>query len=80
MRAKLHICPLRQFDWVSKRGERTVPRRELMTTQSELRSVVWLLMGSTGSTPGILELTKDHLSFLASGAGALTKGQLRALA
>jgi hypothetical protein len=33
----------------------------------ELRSVVWLLKGTTGSTEGVLELSRGRLSFTMSG-------------
>ncbi|MFC5749560.1 hypothetical protein [Actinomadura rugatobispora] len=47
-----------------------------MITQ-ELRTVVWLMMGSTGSAPGTLRLGDGRLTFEAYGRGALTGGQLR---
>ncbi|XVQ11378.1 hypothetical protein ACQP1W_02030 [Spirillospora sp. CA-255316] len=43
----------------------------------ELRTVVWLMMGSTGSAPGTLHLADGRLTFEAYGRGALTGGQLR---
>jgi hypothetical protein len=44
-----------------------------------IRCIAWLLMGMTGSTPGVLELKDSSLSFIACGAGVLTKRQLRRL-
>ena len=41
---------------------------------------VWLLMGLTGSTEGILSLKDNHIAFQAFGKGALTNGQLKSLA
>lgn len=45
----------------------------------DIRSVVWLLMGLTGSAAGLLRLEHGRLSFAAHGRGALTGGQLRKL-
>lgn len=44
---------------------------------SQLTALVWLLMGSTGSTPGVLRMARGRLVFEAHGRGALTGGQLR---
>ncbi|MBW8483102.1 hypothetical protein [Actinomadura parmotrematis] len=44
-----------------------------------MRSLVWLMMGSTGSVPGELHLSDGRLVFEAYGRGALTGGQLREL-
>jgi len=41
---------------------------------------VWLLMGFTGSTYGILEMKDSIISFTAYNQGALTHGQLKKLA
>ena len=46
---------------------------------SSLCTAAWLLMGITGSSPGVLKLENGRLSFDAHGRGALTKGQLRQL-
>jgi hypothetical protein len=43
------------------------------------RTAAWLIMGSTGSTPGVLEVSGGHLRFTADGRGALTNGQLAEL-
>jgi hypothetical protein len=43
------------------------------------RTAAWLLMGSTGSTPGVLEVVGGHLRFTTDGHGALTSGQLSEL-
>jgi hypothetical protein len=51
-----------------------------VTDESSLRTVAWLLMGLTGSAPGLLQLAAGRLSFTAQGRGALTTGQLRRLA
>lgn len=50
-----------------------------MNTHHDLRTLAWLIMGSTGSTPGVLRLSGGRLSFEAHGRGALTLGQLRTL-
>ncbi|WP_214404387.1 hypothetical protein [Pseudonocardia lacus] len=44
-----------------------------------LRTTAWLIMGSTGSTPGVLELVDGRVRFTAAGRGALTGGQLTEL-
>lgn len=44
-----------------------------------LQTLAWLIMGSTGSTPGVLGMEGGRLRFEAHGRGALTMGQLRAL-
>lgn len=44
-----------------------------------LQTLAWLIMGSTGSTPGVLCLEGGRLRFEAHGRGALTMGQLRTL-
>ncbi|MQY05798.1 hypothetical protein [Actinomadura macrotermitis] len=44
-----------------------------------MKSIVWLMMGSTGSVPGSLHLADGRLVFEAYGRGALTGGQLREL-
>ena len=43
------------------------------------RTVAWLLMGLTGSAPGVLQVSDGRLSYTAHGRGALTGGQLREL-
>jgi len=43
------------------------------------RTAAWLIMGTTGSTPGVLEVAGDRLRFTADGRGALTGGQLAEL-
>lgn len=45
-----------------------------------MKSIVWLLMGLTGSTEGVLSLENGRVSFEAFGQGALTDGQLVRLA
>lgn len=50
-----------------------------MTESQALRTLAWLLMGLTGSAPGVLALDGDRLSFVAHGRGALTEGQVREL-
>jgi hypothetical protein len=40
------------------------------------RTAAWLLIGATGSTPGVLELVDGRLRYTAQGRGALTGGQL----
>jgi hypothetical protein len=47
--------------------------------ESEVRTAAWLLMGATGSTPGVLQYSQGRLSFTAYGRGALTGGQLAKL-
>ncbi|MDX6739259.1 hypothetical protein [Actinocorallia sp. A-T 12471] len=49
-----------------------------MNTTS-LQTVAWLIMGSTGSAPGVLRLGNGRLMFEAHGRGALTLGQLHTL-
>ena len=49
-----------------------------METQ-HLQTLAWLIMGSTGSTAGVLGLERGRLRFEAHGRGALTMGQLRTL-
>ncbi|MEO3785007.1 hypothetical protein ABGB12_16840 [Actinocorallia sp. B10E7] len=44
-----------------------------------LQTLAWLIMGSTGSTPGVLGTEGGRLRFEAHGRGALTMGQLRTL-
>lgn len=44
-----------------------------------LQSLAWIIMGSTGSAPGVLSLSGGRLSFQAHDRGALTSGQLRTL-
>ncbi|WP_157610227.1 hypothetical protein [Spirillospora albida] len=46
---------------------------------SEARTLAWLMMGSTGSTPGMLMTARGRLRFDAFGRGALTGGQVREL-
>jgi hypothetical protein len=47
--------------------------------RDDFSSTTWLLMGLTGSTPGVLQLSDGRLSLVAHGSGALTLGQLRDL-
>ncbi|GAB2867516.1 hypothetical protein GCM10022221_80440 [Actinocorallia aurea] len=46
---------------------------------TSLQTLAWLIMGSTGSAPGVLRLANGRLAFDAHGRGALTLGQLRTL-
>src|SRR5262245_44507292 len=46
---------------------------------NHLQTLTWLLMGSTGSAPGVLGLSGGRLTFEAHGRGALTLSQLREL-
>jgi hypothetical protein len=50
-----------------------------MNIPPRLRSNVWLLMGLTGSTPGVLNLSGGRLSLTVQDAGVLSQGQLRML-
>jgi hypothetical protein len=50
-----------------------------MLDRDSTRTAAWLLMGSTGSTPGVLEIGGGRLRYTAHGRGALTNGQLREL-
>jgi hypothetical protein len=50
-----------------------------MLKKTVLCTKAWLLMGLTGSTPGVLKLANEQLSFVVLGSGALTRSQLKSL-
>ena len=50
-----------------------------MLEKDAIRTAAWLLMGLSGSAPGVLELAGGRLSYTVHGRGALTGGQLREL-
>jgi hypothetical protein len=43
------------------------------------RTAAWLLMGLTGSAPGVLEVAGGRLRYVVHGRGALTGGQIAQL-
>jgi hypothetical protein len=43
------------------------------------RTAAWLLMGLTGSAPGVLQIVDGRLSYIVHGRGALTGAQLKEL-
>ena len=50
-----------------------------MPDKNSPRTVAWLLMGLTGSAPGVLQISDVRLSYTVYGRGALTGGQLEEL-
>jgi len=50
-----------------------------MTTEDVPPTKAWLLMGLTGSAPGVLQVLDGRLIYAAHGRGALTGGQVRRL-
>jgi hypothetical protein len=50
-----------------------------MLDKTSQTTAAWLIMGSTGSAPGALQLDGGRLSYTARGRGALTDGQLAEL-
>ncbi|GAA3211347.1 hypothetical protein [Actinocorallia longicatena] len=44
-----------------------------------MQTLTWIIMGSTGSAPGVLSLSGGRVAFEAFGRGALTMSQLRTL-
>ncbi|GAB3655406.1 hypothetical protein GCM10027589_14580 [Actinocorallia lasiicapitis] len=46
---------------------------------NRLQTLTWIIMGATGSAPGVLSLNGGRLSFEAHHRGALTLSQLRTL-
>jgi hypothetical protein len=50
-----------------------------MPTKDVPPTRAWLMMGMTGSTPGVLQVVYGRLVYAAHGRGALTAGQLRRL-
>jgi len=46
-----------------------------MSVPNNMETGVWLLMGLTGSTQGVLEMKDSMISFTAYGQGALYSGR-----
>jgi hypothetical protein len=51
-----------------------------MSTKDVPPTKAWLMMGLTGSAPGVLQIADGRLVYTVHGRGALTGGQLRRVA